>query len=554
MVSTKVLSCKFGERVELRASLQGSVCSLLLLLGVFVCASSPFANAGTCPSGNNTIDPDGTPQTIANVGVTGPITGAITSCFYASQATGADTNTGADEAHPWKHVPGMSGCTGTCGSHSPAAGEAFILRGGDTWTATADMNGLISLWSGTSTHPIYWGGGDRTWFNSAVCGASWCRPIFNANSVTTNNMFHMVNESWNIMDNIEVKGMRNDINGCQNSGGAHIRCTQLYFHGWSHTGNSNNVGFFAQCGAASMIDHNVMDGADSSKNTMNGVYSYCAGTVQYNYFNYVVSGILASVDNVNNNIIENSIDSIDGDHCNGIFTFGPQSGSTLYVFNNMTRKMQCSGGVNFWLVGNSGGCAGCTSYAYNNIIDASAVSGNVFNIGGHPTDGNTGTYTVYNNTIIANNGGTCMGNGEPSPRSTTNFGNNHCIGGSTLCDATGTTCNNMGGNILQAISVANGQGYTSTESLEYSPASGCTSSTCSTLQAGVNLTSSCSGNMASLCNAITYPTYYSSSHTMGMGAVKGRPTSGAWDIGAYQYASASGSLLNPPTGLAAFVQ
>ena len=41
-----------------------------------------------------------------------------------------------------------------------------------------------------------------------------------------------------------------------------------------------------------MFDHNVMDGSDSTKNTMNGVFGFCAGTIQYNYFNYVVSGIL----------------------------------------------------------------------------------------------------------------------------------------------------------------------------------------------------------------------------------------------------------------------
>ena len=275
----------------------------------------------------------------------------------------------------------MSGCSNTCGSHTPSAGEGFILRGGDTWTATSDMNGLIVMWSGNSSHPIYWGV-DQTWFNSGVCGASWCRPIFNANSVTTSNIFHLVNQSWVIIDNIEIKGMRNDVNGCQNSGGSNVRCTQLYFHGWSHTGSSNNVGFFAQCGSGSMMDHNVMDGSDSSKNTMNGVYSSCAGTVQYNYFNYMVSGILGNVDNINNNIVENAVESIDGDHCNGIFTFGSRIRQTLYVFNNITRKMQCGGGVNFWLIGNqSGGCAGCTSFAYNNIIDASAVSGNVFNIG-----------------------------------------------------------------------------------------------------------------------------------------------------------------------------
>ena len=140
-----------------------------------------------------------------------------------------------------------------------------------------------------------------------------------------------------------------------------------------------------------------------------------------------------------------------------------------------------------------------------------------------------------------------MGNGEASPRSTTNFQNNHCIGGSTICDGTGTTCNNLGGNLLQTMSVANGQGYTSSEAMEYSPASGCTAGTCSTVDAGADLTAFCSGNMTSLCNSITYPTYNAIKHTMGVSATIARPAGAAWDIGAYLFAS--GSVPNAPTGL-----
>jgi hypothetical protein len=442
-------------------------------------------------------------------------------------------------------MPGMPSCTNTCASTSPAPGTGLILRGGDTWTSS-DLN-ITWLWNGTSSHPIYIGV-DQGWYNSS-CGGSWCRPIFNATS-SNGDIFNFANATWVIADNIEIKGMTNQQNGFQEVGGSNVRATENYFHGWSHAGSSNNVGFAAMCGAGSMFDHNVMDGSDSTQNTMNGVFGSCAGTIQYNYFNYMVSGILGSVDNVNNNIVQNSVTSADGDHCNGIFTFGPQSGKTLYVYNNITRGMQCSGGVNFWLVGNSGGCAGCTSFAYNNIIDASAVSGNVFNIGGHPSDGNTGTYTVENNTIIANNGGTCMGNGESSPRSITNFANNHCINGSIICDGTGTTCNNLGGNLLQSMSTANKQGYTASELEEYSPVAGCTSSTCSTVGAGVDLASSCSASMTGLCNSITYPSYDSTTHTISVMAASAR--SAAWDIGAYQFAS--GSSPNPPTGLSATVQ
>jgi hypothetical protein len=549
MVSEKVL-WSFRARIGSQSGVRGSVFFVIVLglSSLFATPSAFAATGGTCPSGNNTIDPQGNPISISNVGVNGTTSGSITSCYYVSKSTGSDSNTGTDESHPWAHMPGMVSCSSNCSSHSVAAGDGYILRGGETWTSS-DLP-ITWLTSGTSSHPIFIGV-DQAWFNSS-CGSSWCRPIFNASSVGGSMMFNFVNQNWVIVDNIEIPHMTNQQNGVQNTGGSNIRATRLYFHAWSHSGSSNNVGFFSQCGAGSMIDHNVMDGSDSTKNTMNGVFSSCAGTIQYNYFNFMVSGILASFDNANNNLVENSVTSADGDHCNGIFNFGPDSGSTVVAYNNIERGMQCGGGVNFWLIGNSGGCNGCQSYAYNNIIDASAVSGNVFNIGGHPSDGNTGTYTVYNNTVIANNGGSCMGNGESSPRSTTNFENNHCIGTSTLCDGTGTTCNNLGGNLLQSISAANGQGYTSSEPEEYSPASGCTSSTCSTVQAGKSLSSSCSGNLAALCNSITYPSYNSTNHTMGANAAT--PRSGAWDIGAYQFASTSGSAPTPPSGLVAIVQ
>lgn len=551
MVSSKAVSWKVRTRIGVRSGVQGTVLFVVIMLGLFLCAVPPaFAAGGTCPSGNNTIDPQGNPISISNVGITGTITGSITGCYYISKATGSDSNTGTDEAHPWAHLPGMPSCTGTCNSHNPAAGEGFILRGGDTWTS-GDL-GITWLWNGTSNHPIYVGV-DQSWFN-AGCGASWCRPIFNATGLSAD-IFNLINGTWIIIDNIEIKGMTNADNGCRMESGTNERCTQLYFHAWTHAAiGSNNVGFFSQCGPGSMIDHNVMDGSDSSKNTMNGVFSSCAGTIQYNYFNYVVSGILASIDNVNNNIVENSVDSADGDHCNGIFTFAPASGSTTYVYNNITRKMICSGGVNFWLNGNNGGsCSKCTAYAYNNIIDASAASGNVFNIGDHPS-AQQGTYYVYNNTVIANNGGSCMGNGEGPPRSTTNLENNHCIGTSIVCDGTGTTCNNLGGNLSQTIAQANANTsphfdqYTSSESQEYSPVV----STNSTVGAGNNLSSSCSGSVTALCDSITYPVYNSTNHTMGVRASNARSISAAWDIGAYLYAS--GSTPNPPTGLAALVQ
>ena len=197
-----------------------------------VLALPAFAAGGSCPSGNNAIDPNTQAAIpLANVGITGEITGSITSCFYASKQSGAsDSNNGTSESTPWLHIPGQSGCSANCAATTPTAGEAFILRGGDTWTATTDMNGLSWAYSGNSSHVLYVGGGDLTWYNSSVCGASYCRPIFNANSVTTNNMFNLANVNWNVIDNIEVTGMQNNINGCQMVSGSNSAA-----HGFTFT-------------------------------------------------------------------------------------------------------------------------------------------------------------------------------------------------------------------------------------------------------------------------------------------------------------------------------
>ena len=142
-----------------------------------------------------------------------------------------------------------------------------------------------------------------------------------------------------------------------------------------------------------------------------------------------------------------------------------------------------------------------------------------------------------------------MGNGEASPRSTTNFANNHCINGSIICDGTGTTCNNQGGNLLQTMSQANGQAIPPPSSksirqlrvhfrhLFNRGSRG---------EFGILLFCEHDGTMQQL----TYPSYDSTTHTMSVTAASAR--SAAWDIGAYQFAS--GSSPNPPTGLSATVQ
>ena len=525
----------------------------LLSVMLFAFVGSVFAAGGTCPSGSNTIQQDGTLSTIANVGVSGPITGGITSCFYISKSTGSDTNNGTSESTPWAHAPGMPSCTGTCASTSPAAGEGFIFRGGETWVST-DLGFNLSI-SGSSTHPIYFGV-DKTWYNSSVCGASWCRPILNAGGVTTSNMWtFQSSNSYVIVDDFEFTGMRNNQNAFLWQFATNVRATQNYMHGWTQTGTTNNVGFLSEQWTGSFFDHNIQDGVDSivagptgsctvsQCGTFNGVDSQNGGTVEYNYFSYVVSAVLSTTDVVHDNVIVNTITSIDGDHCNALFSQGPATTSNQLIYNNyINNGNSCSGGVVLWFNGNvATPNPSSIGYGFNNVMWG--LSSNPVNIGNHGS-GNYGTYYWFNNTVDCTLGG-CGGTPPTGPTWTISEGNNHYIPSALNFACTGCTVNSLGTDLVQTETVANGQGYTSAETFPYSPIIGCTSGTCGTVQYGTNQESVCTA-LSSInaqagvaCQSGTSDAcaYNTSNHTLRCpnNALNARPASTAWDIGAYEF-------------------
>jgi hypothetical protein len=341
----------------------------------------------------------------------------------------------------------------------------------------------------------------------------------------------------------------------------------LYFHGWTHCVSSNNVGFFSQGGSGATADHNIIDGSDSSKNTFNAFYSYWS-TLQYNYIQYVASGLIGGSDILHDNVLKNTVISADGDHCNGFFTFYPESGNSQLIYSNVVAMgTACPGGVNMWFNGNAGSNSNWVGYGFGNVF-YNTSGGNLVNFGNHGA-ANYGTYYFVNNTVDCSNGG-CGGYPSSGPYWSIYDQNNHVIGGSYLpltppsggnvigpCSyGAGTGCNDL----KQSESTANGQGYTSTETSPYSPASGCTSSTCSTVQNGTNLASAVCSGLQSI-NTDAYNAcmksgsagciYNTTNHTLTCPnhAANARPASGAWDIGAYQFSSAQSQTPGPPTNL-----
>jgi hypothetical protein len=181
----------------------------------------------------------------------------------------------------------------------------------------------------------------------------------------------------------------------------------------------------------------------------------------------------------------------------------------------------------------------------------------------------TAVLYFYNNTLDASSvgHGVCkvsFNGSSPAWRGTANFQNNHIIGsGGTALSAfvacqSGATCtnNDNGSEIYQSEAVANGQGYLSGN--DYAP----------TLPTG-NATVGAGANLASLCatfssdNALCSGTGLGVVEKAGQGGYVAvspavtpvpRPSTGLWDVGAYQFAGSGSGQPNPPSGLTAVVQ
>jgi hypothetical protein len=202
---------------------------------------------------------------------------------------------------------------------------------------------------------------------------------------------------------------------------------------------------------------------------------------------------------IHGNLVEFNYIAASGDHCNMVFPQGVQTGTTIWIYNNVIRHAGCAGGTSLFTLANAT-CPTCVAYQYNNVLyDMAVNSSEGIGSGGHTQ---TGLYYDYNNTVDVTHSN-CFGNGEaPATKSTTHYGNNHCIGplSIAMCANLGTTCIDDGGNLAQDEFTANAAGYTQAQTYAYS--SIVVGSP--TVGGGTNRTSLCSGNLASLCNDTTY--------------------------------------------------
>lgn len=498
------------------------------------------------------------------------LSGSAGNSYYISKSLGNDSNSGMSKSSPWAHLPGMASCTSTCGSFTPGPGESFILRGGDTWTNT-DL-GVNWAWSGTSAAPIYVGV-DTTWFNSGVCGASFCRPIWNQEQSSLSGGGLAGGAIWNtgnqyvVVDNIEATGLKTS----GGTGGDYFYIygpnetyEHIYAHGWAHSasGDADTANVFHEGGgnnvAGTCIHDSVIDGSDTSEDMMATFF----GNVPCAYNNiveYVTNGFEAPGDLWYNNRVGPIVPCFvaGGCHQNAMYQFGPAYSNNPLIYNNVITGVPSAGYVKLWLSGNDPTTG--TGYAFNNVL-WNSTAGNYVNLAGHNAS-NYGTWYFFNNTLECGTDsatGSCGNDGGGTSGMTFVFNsqNNHYITSSSpAISCSYATCTSSH-DLTQTVATANGQGYTSGSTYAFQPTSG----SGSTVGAGVSIASlcatisglnpqaglACADDTGYACN------YLTSNHTVSCPDRTPLSRPSTPDIGAYQYSSGGGApvLTYSPSNIA----
>jgi hypothetical protein len=524
--------------------------------------------------------------------------GSAAANTYYIAANGSDSNSGTSKSSPWAHAPGMKNCTGVCGSTNPQAGDSFIFRGGDNWHfANSGQSPYVGgswvfNWSGNSSNcqldpssgsiekgSCIYIGVDQSWYS----GSSWSRPQMNMdNPLSTGRPSSCsfdesqfgalwLRGAYLVLDNFEWFGE------CWNSGSnaspiasavvtmfsTQTQVTNNYFHGWTYGSGSSDDEFvliaYAGCVTSCIVDHNVFDGSDSSLGTTMGqasgkalgVGSDIASNVFYHISNGYVGG---SATSIHDNLFAYMFEPQGFVHGNIIEQQGaPPTGT--YFYNNLMYMTNEGEGINIYTP------SGYPGYIFNNVsfLYRANVSGTQYVQGNNGANcfllENTGssgarTFYIFNNTLEQG-----CSISQKNISLTQYFQNNHFVGYSptSLSSVAAATMTDQGAEVYQSESAANSQGYT--PSNNYAP----TGNSDATVSAGSNLAGSvcnglANGPAATACkSAYGGVTYNQQNHTAQDNTPVARPSSGAWDAGAYQYGSASAGP-TAPSGLSATVQ
>lgn len=494
---------------------------------------------------------------------------AFATTYYIS-TSGSDSNNGTSNSTPWLHAPGMTGCSATCASKTPSAGDQFILRGGDSWHYSS-AKGTVGLpwtvsFTGTASNYIYFGV-DHTWYT----GSAWTRPVLNgdnplsttavsscSSSGDTNNPLIAADNSYYVeLDDFELTGEcfsgtaqyggSSYISNFNQSSSQSLLFKNIYIHGWTHTsGADTQAKAFGgpTVGADTIYDSVVVDGSDSDPTFLEAI-AYDAYIVRNSVIRYISNGIIGNGSHeAYNNLFEYIYEPDDSNHGNVIEWNNSVSGQN-FVFNNVIRNNQAA--VNVWVCGTSGN----TAFVFNNVF-WNDNAGNFYDYDNSSYCGSSfGPQNVFNNTFQGGSIRTSSGSGTWSGQLNSNY-----MLDTTVANAPATTAS----EISTTTSTAGTDGYTSSNNFVPTSAncdgsvtnSGCPVGQGSNLAALCNSITDATAQAACLVDGTGGPNYDSVNHRVN-GNVRTPITrpAGNWDAGAFQASATTATAPSAPVGLAA---
>jgi hypothetical protein len=344
--------------------------------------------------------------------------------------------------------------------------------------------------------------------------------------------------------------------------GSNITVSNIYCHGWTHTGATLDVlacivgRATAPYNAGSRVTGSVFDGAGASDS---GEAVAGIPLVDNNLVRNMTNGILPNMNAVvHDNLIGPINQSFDLTvHENCIEPLGMYAGliSTNYFYNNVWHDCTAVG----LLTQGAPSTTGVEiDYIWNNVAYVGSVSSPPIPMQFDSVSTSMSNCEVHawNNTIYTGTGyGFCM---RTINRGLGNFGvldlrNNHCIAGTGLISlgVTGNTYVDTNNVLDSTTANYNAPPAGNPPPFAYSPIS----SSANTIGYGQNLSSLATGQLATLVSDTAYGGY-SSTNSRGSSSCTPTPgTPGCWDVGAYQFPSTQSSAPpNPPSALQAVVQ
>jgi hypothetical protein len=518
---------------------------------------------------------------------------SFASTYYVSISTGSDSNTSTQaqsKSTPWAHLPGMPTATGTAaGSYSAVAGDVFILMGCDVWYNTP----------GTSNFPLQLSNGgssgnpvtitvDKTWYNTTNCPSGWNRPVFDGHTSASSstptqiggttsgcissygNYFVHFTASYITLDSIELRNLyyANDAeNTCYGGNGLfhvssadYITVSNSYEHDWS-------MGTYAAGSVSDADEFVLIDGSPTCPHCLltYNVANNCASTTGSG----TQPGGALSFVNVTYSIFKCMSNAYKPTYAgefgwNEITMIGDSPDPTLHP--NCIESINAIGNGGIYLIhdnvvhdnyvceGLQVGNPGETDYVWNNLWYNNTSSG--ANGPQVPQSETPVAMYFFNNTVVDWMGGCIRDAGHGYSWSGAFYSvNNFCINSSGIISSSANptastllTIPNLG----ITDSAAATAGYTNAQNFVYSPAS----ATSPTVGIGLNPTSSswfwpAAASINDTTDACIQQTTITGvvQSVCPVRTAQTRPATAAWDVGAYQFPSATTGTPAPPTGL-----